>query len=506
MRKALYLIPDTNVLLQCRSFHELDWSSLLDRVTEITLVLVTPVVRETDRQKGGQGRLANRARKVNSWIGDLLDQEALEIRPASPGPAVRLISADAFKPDPELGDQLDYSHPDDSIVGTVSAFRKAHSGEEVALLSRDNAVLLAAKRVGVPFYKVPEDWLLPAETNEDQKRIKALESELARVMKAEPNCLVEAVDGPWKFETPCYEPLQEEQIGSLLEVLRSKFPCETDFGPKEMPARAPTLGLAVANLREEFRPASQETIEHYRNVTYPEWLKKCEEVWRTLHSELNSREAAPRIEFTLRNDGSRPAEDVSVDIALKGKGWMLSLVDADEEEKTVDLSSGATLRVGSGQRGVRLPPVPKAPKGDWIKRSLFPHHAATMASVEATRLLRDLEPISARIGPPPQRETDTFYWKPGTRPTHPRPSTSLTCSQFRHQSRPEEFEFNVVMLGERAPGQVKGALSVEVHAANLGTPVVVTFPIEVTMALADTYGEAEALLELLQPRGLGAAT
>jgi hypothetical protein len=280
-------------------------------------------------------------------------------------------------------------------------------------------------------------------------------------------------------------------------VLRSKFPCETDFGPKEMPARAPTLGLAVANLREEFRPASQETIEHYRNVTYPEWLKKCEEVWRTLHSELNSREAAPRIEFTLRNDGSRPAEDVSVDIALKGKGWMLSLVDADEEEKTVDLSSGATLRVGSGQRGVRLPPVPKAPKGDWIKRSLFPHHAATMASVEATRLLRDLEPISARIGPPPQRETDTFYWKPGT---------SLTCSQFRHQSRPEEFEFNVVMLGERAPGQVKGALSVEVHAANLGTPVVVTFPIEVTMAPADTYGEAEALLELLQPRGLGAAT
>jgi len=111
--------------------------------------------------------LANRARKVNSWIGDLLDQEALEIRPASPGPAVRLISADAFKPDPELGDQLDYSHPDDSIVGTVSAFRKAHSGEEVALLSRDNAVLLAAKRVGVPFYKVPEDWRLPAETNED---------------------------------------------------------------------------------------------------------------------------------------------------------------------------------------------------------------------------------------------------------------------------------------------------------------------------------------------------
>lgn len=506
MGKALYLIPDTNVLLQCRSFHELDWSSLWDRVTEITLVLVTPVVRETDRQKGGQGRLANRARKVNSWIGELLDQDALEIRPASPGPAVRLISADAFKPDPDLSGELDYAHPDDSIVGTVSAFKKAHAGSEVALLSRDNGVLLAAKRVGVPFYKVPEDWLLPAETNEDQKRIKALESELARVLKAEPNCLVEAVDGPWKFEMHCYEPLNEEQVANLLDKLRSQWPCESEFGPKEMAARVPTLGLAVANLREEFRPVSQEAIEHYRNVTYPEWLEKCAKVWRTLHSELNDREAAPRVEFTLRNDGSRPAEDVSVDILLKGKGWMLSLVDADEEEKTVDLGSGATLRVGSGQRGVRLPPVPKAPKGNWVKRSLFPHHAATMASVEATRRFLDMEPISARLGPPPQREPDTFYWKPGTRPTHPRPSTSLTCSQFRHQSRPEAFEFNVVMLGERAPGQVKGALSVEVHAANLGTPVVATFPIEITVVPADTYAEAEALLELLSPKELGAAT
>lgn len=496
MAKALYLIPDTNVLLQCRSFHELDWSSLWDPVTEITLVLVTPVVRETDRQKGGQGRLANRARKVNSWIGELLDQDALEIRPASPGPAVKLISADAFKPDPDLSGELDYAHPDDSIVGTVSAFKKAHVGSEVALLSRDNGVLLAAKRVGVPFYKVPEDWLLPAETNEDQKRIKALESELARMMKAEPNCLVEAVECPWKFEVHCYEPLQERQITNLLDKLRSQWPCETEFGPKEMGARPLTLGLAVANLREEFRPASQEAIDHYKNSTYPGWLTKCEEVWRKLHAELNGLEPAPRVEFTLRNDGSRPAEDVSVDISLRGKGWLLSLADADEEEKTVDLGSGATLSVGSGQRGVRLPPVPRAPKGDWFKRSLFPN-AATMATVEANRRFLDVEPISARLGPPPQREPDAFYWKPGTRPVHPRPSTSLTCSQFRHQSRPETFGFNVAMIGERAPGQVKGALRVEVHAANLGTPVVATFPIEITMVAADTYAEAKALLELL---------
>ena len=53
MPKTLHLIPDTNVFMQCRDLNELPWSTAFPEWDAITLVLVAPVIREIDRQKGG---------------------------------------------------------------------------------------------------------------------------------------------------------------------------------------------------------------------------------------------------------------------------------------------------------------------------------------------------------------------------------------------------------------------------------------------------------------------
>jgi hypothetical protein len=47
--------------------------------------------------------------------------------------------------------------------------------------------MASARMVGVPFVAIPDDWLLTPEANETEKKIGALQVELARLKKAEPD-------------------------------------------------------------------------------------------------------------------------------------------------------------------------------------------------------------------------------------------------------------------------------------------------------------------------------
>src|SRR3546814_6052294 len=87
MRKALYVFPDTNVFVQCQSLEELAWSDL-GTFDLIVLLLSSPVIGEIDRQKGGAGRLAKRARTANTLIRRLLDEDSVAIKTKKKGPVV----------------------------------------------------------------------------------------------------------------------------------------------------------------------------------------------------------------------------------------------------------------------------------------------------------------------------------------------------------------------------------------------------------------------------------
>ena len=88
--KGLVLFPDTNLFVQCRALAELPWRHLGD-YDEVRLILSRPTLDEIDaHKKGGNGRLASRARSVNSMIRPLAlgQQQAITIR--SDRPTVRL--------------------------------------------------------------------------------------------------------------------------------------------------------------------------------------------------------------------------------------------------------------------------------------------------------------------------------------------------------------------------------------------------------------------------------
>src|SRR3546814_14762483 len=73
----------------------------------------------------------------------------------------RSESGNGLRPSDDLREMLDYSSADDRLVGIVHRYCGDNPGKEVRLLSHDTGPLLTAKRVAVPFVRVPEAWLLP---------------------------------------------------------------------------------------------------------------------------------------------------------------------------------------------------------------------------------------------------------------------------------------------------------------------------------------------------------
>jgi len=496
--KTLHLIPDTNVFMQCRHLHELPWSTAFPEWDAIVVVLVAPVIREIDRQKGGQGRLAKRARIANSLIGRLIDSPEVELSGEGERPTVTLVAMPELRPDPSLQDDLDYTQADDSIVGIVSAFLNAQEGRQVALLSNDNGPLMSARRTNVPFYRVPSDWLLPAEGDEDQKRLRALEGEVKRLKSAEPMCVIRPHGEPWEFSAERFQPLTEEQIQSLMATLKERFPAATDFGSREKAERRPRLGLSGLYAlygREEFVPASDDEIALYQREQYPEWLSRCEICFRELHHQLHNTQELPRIEVDLLNEGSRPAEGVRVGFYLRGGDLLLKLPQKDDVSESLDGDGKLSGEIEIGSPRIGLPRPPPAPTGHWKRTSA----SGLMGAMEqAARLSSIVRPLTPLINPPAfpsPREPDAFYWKTGSRPAHPRPETELTCEQWRHRAEPESFEFEIISPLDRS--DCVGALHVEIHASNLTDPIKKAIQIRVSVRIGSTWEKAVELIEQL---------
>ncbi len=261
MPKLVYLFPDTNVLVQCLPLDKLDWSAWRD-FDEVHLTISRPVQSEIDDQKNKGGeRLARRARKASSLLRDILvgGHEHLLVRPADP--AVKLFIRTALRPSPELAEVLDYDRTDDQLVGTAHAFVQQNPGADVRVLTHDTGPMASAQMVGIFIAPVSDNWLLPPEPSEADKRIRSLEAEVARLTDAEPKFSIADTDGnelsTLEFEFVHYEPLTQAELSVLVEKLEQRFPLATDFGPRERTERATLASIRLPGVKEVFTPATE---------------------------------------------------------------------------------------------------------------------------------------------------------------------------------------------------------------------------------------------------------
>lgn len=475
--KKIYLFPDTNVFVQCKALEELDWSRW-GAYEEVSLLVTRPVQAEIDRQKGsGNGRLSARARRASGLFRKILqsDQKCLEVR--SKNPVVRLYLRQDLKRDESLADQLSFDERDDQLVGTVALFSKHNPLEDVLLLTHDTGPMATAQMVEVPYWPIPDSWLLPPEKDEKEKRIEALQMEITSLRNAEPKITSRVISGSMDslkdLGVKIYTPLTDEEIKGLIQKIKEKITVETAFNSKKPSSRLSDHLLGTYCVEREFASCSESEIKNYRDVIYPKWLDACAKILHNLHHNLNYGIHWPDAVVFLSNVGTRPAEDVYVIFSAKGNFQIMPPrhISAEDESKPVV--------------EVKFPKPPFAPRGRW--QEMPPGMDYLDSSVGTVFVAKETVPFRL----PPECDPNRFYYR--ERSPQPVDSFDLSCSQWRHQDDDEEFEMTLHV--ETSPATYAGSLEIKVKASNMANPFIVDLPVRITVTEASALDTAERLVD-----------
>ena len=490
--RNLYLFPDTNFFIQCRPLEELDWSEWKE-FEEVHLIVCRAVQREIDRQKTrGNDRVGQRARKINSLFRQIVENGYKVIR--KDAPPVKLILESSSVPSNELKDRLDYSKSDDEIVGFLYQYKQQYSEADVRLLTHDTGPKMTAKSLNLRFVPVKDDWLLPPESNQVERENRWLKEEINRLRKAEPQFQVKCVDdndievSALNIECQVYEPLDEDDLSTFMDLIRKRFPIVTDFEPSKPLDRESPFSIA-AGISNEFvyTPDSEKAIAKYRDQEYPYWVKSCKNVLSNLHEILQRKAAPPSFCFVATNEGTRPGKDTLVDITARGN-FEICPFRMEEEERYIEPC---------------LQSPPKPPRVQWTSRlRLALDIAATRSLIGEEYFRATARPLISeerfRSSIPSianrhfQKDPNTFYYKPD-KPTIPVESFGLECKQWRHGIGDEYFRGQISLDGDT--NQICGAVEFQIHAENLSSPVKKVLPIRISIKRVSTKNYAQALIE-----------
>lgn len=474
---VLYLFPDTNFFMQCKPPEQLDWT-MYSTYPEVHLLVCRPVQKEVDRLKNrGSDRLGGKARKTASLLRSIVLSDTKEFVARHKDPRVAIQLRMDLRAGRSPDSRLDMSETDDQLVAIAQAFARSAPDLAVRLLTADSGVMASANMLGLRLAEIPESWLLPPESDRNERTIRRLTDELARYKRAEPRFEIKPSrpgktnnDGPIELEVIRYEPLEEEERRSLLDRVKQRFPEVCDFGPTEQePRNTKPMGLMSV-----WEPVPESEKEEYRS-RYADWLRAVDDYLRNYHQTLNATAEPASITIEIENVGSRPGKDALVEIKVIGSTFLLRVPpDPDDEEE----DDGQTLPS-------QLPEPPAPPGGKWMvafERAGKIHKMTDMARLSDTlqtafgRGSHQPEFYSpsldfAALGPP---DPNRFYYKP-ERPTVATEAVTLECQQWRHSTEPEQFYIEL-QIPDGAE-YVEGAMMVSVHAENLTEVVNCTIPV-----------------------------
>ena len=500
----LYYFVDTNLFFQCRPLDQLDWSSW-QTFDEVRLIVSQPVLREIDYLKNkGNDRVAKRARSTSAMFRDILGTGEKLVHTTDPRVFLSIEPHHTYSE--SLTGQLNYQERDDQLIGTLYEFAQRNQTSDVRLFTRDTAPLFIAQSLNLTADIISDDWLLPPETTETEKKLKSLELENARLRKSEPSFSIDFLDQTgrdaefYEASYTWFEPLTDAEVDELMQCLKDDFPLETDFGSKEPAER--TVPTKVTNLllgqKQKFIPATDEKIAEYRDTAYPQWLEQCEQKLRNHHRSLQRKSRILNFSFVAANHGTRPATDALITITATGDFHIKpsSPGDWDDGKDTEDYESDEL-------KDEALPEPPTAPRGGWhytsgidISRISALATAGLASNILATT--RRLSGIGKHASlanlawQPPPHDANAFYYKPH-RPSIPLESFSLECEQWRHDEGDESFCGEIHVGSKHA--DAKGALLCRIQAGNLSKSESKTIPVRIAVTHASAVQAARQMVE-----------
>ena len=510
---AVNYFVDTNLFLQCRSLEQLDWTKWKS-FEEVRLIVSSPVLREIDLLKNkGNDRVGKRARATSSMFREMRKDGQKVILDANPRVVLSVEPQHTYNLD--IGERLNYQERDDQLVGTLYEFKRCHPTTDVRLLTDDTTPVYTAESLGLTVDIIPEIWLLQPELTKTEKKMRSLESEIAKLKKTEPSFSIRCVDQSG-IELDCYcasfiwfEPLTNDQVENLMQCLKRRFPLESKFGSKEPEERVvnqqTVLTKLIGNVKEVYVPASEESIRKYSEEAYPEWLEQCEQILRNHHLTLQNRTPLLRFSFLAENKGTRPATDSLVSIEAHGRFQIQPPLTDIEDDAQSDEDNELTK---SKVEEIEMPRPPITPHGHW-KRVIGGQQGNAFRAFDALKLLSNSYRLPNLEHLPTGKHTfqfpafdvqpglhnpNAFYYKPH-RPSQASSSFSLCCDQWRHDDREELFEGEIHLPVDE--DKFEGALLFRIQASNLSKSACKQIPVRIKISRVSALESAQAMVEKL---------
>jgi len=477
--KTLFI--DTNLFLQCKSFDDIDWS-LISTEDNLLLLISRPVQEEIDNLKqSGNGRRAKRARKANSFIRKiLLSQNSLMLIKERPTRVTVGFSPPVIL-QKEFPCILDFTYPDDRIIAEALMYRDNNQDSDVAILTHDTNPLLTAMNCNLPYIAIPDQWLLPSENDERDKKIfeqeriiNELKSHLPELVFSASSIDDEEID-KLTLELDRYEELSEDEISDLILEAKSHT-------PKKTIEDGVTIKLPV--MTEEINP-SKEELEHYKNKQYPKWLADAENFLRTLPSKLEAKKRCFGINISLSNIGAVPAENVVLELKSHASFFMASRKNEDDRDKK--------------PQKINFPKRPPQPTSRVVFKGMREPIAKfakiitqTTMPVRSDDYLSLANNINAELFKQKKHDRNAFYWKSGESLSTIGGVLSLECDEFKHKMGNKVFRLKIHFPIGEPPS--KSFIKCIVSAKNLRSPIEFIIPISIKFTDRDTFAIARQFI------------
>ena len=463
MRKKILFI-DTNVLIQCRALNELHWNEISNGA-DILLLIPRAVQKEIDRLKhDGNSRRAKRSRKATTLMREIIESNNDCITIRKEKPCVEISFPQRKETQDDVVDFLDRNKPDDSIIADTLSYAKNNPDDEVALLTHDTNPISTAKECSLQFVIVPDDWLLPIEPDDRDKKINKLKYRVTELQNKLPEINVEMQIGQQKtknaknIEIKLYKEFSDKILGSLVRETGEKYPIAVEFGNEKQKSELTDSKLKslLSIEKREFVPAKPDEIQRYAEIEYPKWLDQVKRFFQKLPEKLFC--PYVQVDLILKNKGIVPAESLQIEFVTCGKITFEINDKADVKEMP------------------KLLEPPKPPEGKWVSKNIvYAENIKTIMKHSESLLTKSL------ISKP--RDKNSFYFKSFRNSFLNK--HLLECKEFMHKSAPETFLLTIYIPIEDKPEKVviKGV----VWAKNMPEPYTFNFTPEII------YKEVEAI-------------
>jgi rRNA-processing protein FCF1 len=448
-----FFFIDSNLFLQCRPLPDLDWERFAG-AEEATLLIPSAVLSELDKHKSdGNNRRAQRARSALKFLDALLesDDESVVIRER---PA-RVVARFA----PEVAGDPTRSN-DDSILFEVEEMVRSRGNEAVALITHDTNLKVKARRRKLGCFAVPDEWLLPPEPDERDKRVRQLEEQVATLQKRSPIFEISINEGrELKLVVAEYPPLGAQVVKDLVDEMLSRYPMKRDF------SLTSSERLMSAGILGGLHPPSEYEVAKYEKA-YREWADNLESRIERVPEWLYLRDGMTDVEVAMTNTGTVPAEHVEVGITVNDP---MLLADPKAHDKLLE-------RVMRQPR----PPTPPGPRS-----SDFMKLAGMGTEFTSPHFPPDFY-RGAHV-----REREAFYLKSGE---DFGAEWIWQCEHMRHGATEQQFSSRLAVKAQSHPSG--GQLQVLVSAANLPKAEERRVPIIIEYQMRDTEAAARRWLGL----------